>query len=196
MLPALIVHAKRACSDPFGNGSARSKRVVQTQIYPIHAPRREAREAVNIRQNTPPPRPSQLIKSITLPYAAGELLVAGVYLFLTPVLQTLRSHLGKMGNKQEAIGETIAACWLTALQMFIPMYFGGTQRYVFRGDRILNILAWGILFVELLLAVLACVRFSDIRTQLTFVLVTCVAPTLVVGVLSLVYLFMSPSALR
>lgn len=102
-----------------------------------------------------------------------------------PVLQTVRGYASQTGNRCENVGWATLCSWLTALQLLIPCYFFRHSYYVLRLDRVVALPAYVLLLAELTLCVVACLRFADVRTQLTFVFLAMI-PSIGIMALSIV----------
>ncbi len=107
-----------------------------------------------------------------------------------PLLQTLRSYTGGVGNKTESVGYSTVTSWLTALQSLIPCFFYRHSFYVLNLDTYVNFLGYWLLITELVLIIFSCLQFADIRTQLTFVIMA-MLPSVAIATLSMLLMMIS-----
>ncbi|CAD7970088.1 unnamed protein product [Amoebophrya sp. A25] len=88
-------------------------------------------------------------------------------LLACPIVQGLRYHATRVGNKTENLRYTIGSSILTALQTLIPAYFFRHSIFVLNLDTYINGTAYFLLVSELFLAVTSSLFFADLRSEVT-----------------------------
>mmetsp|Transcript_5158 Transcript_5158/g.12990 ORF Transcript_5158/g.12990 Transcript_5158/m.12990 type:complete len:145 (-) Transcript_5158:267-701(-) len=100
-------------------------------------------------------------KGVALPYPAGRLAPEIVLIFAYLFVENARLFFGSKGNKTENHMLIIAFIVLSLFSALANIYYIEFQIYVMRIDQIFNVISLIFIGIELLLSIIAIIRFAS-----------------------------------
>merc|ERR1712194_21291 len=103
-------------------------------------------------------------------------------LFTTPFLHFGSSYLSNKANRCESVQHGTIACFFTALLLVVVAYFANHSYYVLIWESILNFVEYWLLAAQLALGLVSCCAFSDIKSQLSTVVLALTPSLILMGI--------------